>query len=63
MSTLFVIGGGTIGTCTAYELARNGRSVALIEKGVVAGEQSSRNWGRVGPQAAPRSSRTDTGDA
>jgi glycine/D-amino acid oxidase-like deaminating enzyme len=45
-----VIGAGIIGTCTAYELARKRRSVALIEKGLVAGEQSSRNWGWVRQQ-------------
>ena len=42
-----VIGGGVIGVCTAYYLARLGQSVMLCEKGVVAGEQSSRNWGWV----------------
>lgn len=40
-----VIGGGIIGVATAYELARQGHSVALIEKGRIAAEQSSRNWG------------------
>jgi glycine/D-amino acid oxidase-like deaminating enzyme len=40
-----VIGGGIIGSFTAYYLARRGLKVALIEKGVIAGEQSSRNWG------------------
>ncbi|SHI25658.1 NAD(P)/FAD-dependent oxidoreductase [Pollutimonas bauzanensis] len=40
-----VIGGGIIGVATAYELARKGLSVALMEKGRVAAEQSSRNWG------------------
>jgi glycine/D-amino acid oxidase-like deaminating enzyme len=40
-----VIGGGIIGTAAAYFLARKGLSVALVEKGHVAGEQSSRNWG------------------
>lgn len=45
-----VIGAGIVGTSTAYELARKGRSVALIEKGVVAGEQSGRNWGWVRQQ-------------
>ncbi|MFZ3581325.1 NAD(P)/FAD-dependent oxidoreductase [Loktanella sp. DJP18] len=40
-----VIGGGIIGVMTAWELARTGVSVVLLEKGRVAGEQSSRNWG------------------
>lgn len=40
-----VIGGGIIGVCTAYELARTGVRVLLCEKGRVAAEQSSRNWG------------------
>jgi glycine/D-amino acid oxidase-like deaminating enzyme len=42
-----VIGGGIIGASTALELAERGVSVALCEKGAVAGEQSSRNWGWV----------------
>lgn len=40
-----VIGGGIVGTTAAYFLARRGVSVALLEKGIVGGEQSSRNWG------------------
>lgn len=40
-----VIGGGIIGVATAWHLARGGTSVAVFEKGRVAGEQSSRNWG------------------
>jgi len=47
---VIVMGAGIVGTCTAYELARKGISVALIEKGIVAGEQSSRNWGWVRQQ-------------
>lgn len=42
-----VIGGGIIGACTALELAERGVSVLLCEKGQIAGEQSSRNWGWV----------------
>lgn len=40
-----VIGGGIAGVAAAYYLARAGQSVAVLEKGVIAGEQSSRNWG------------------
>jgi glycine/D-amino acid oxidase-like deaminating enzyme len=40
-----VIGGGIIGATTAYFLARRGLKVALVEKGRVGAEQSSRNWG------------------
>jgi glycine/D-amino acid oxidase-like deaminating enzyme len=34
-----------IGVFTAYYLARRGVSVALVEKGLIGAEQSSRNWG------------------
>ena len=40
-----IIGGGIIGCSAAYFLAKKRLSVALVEKGRVAGEQSSRNWG------------------
>ena len=40
-----VIGGGIIGSFTAYYLAQRGMSVALVEKGRIGAEQSSRNWG------------------
>lgn len=42
-----VIGGGIIGISAALHLARQGISVVLCEKGKLAGEQSSRNWGWV----------------
>lgn len=40
-----VVGAGIAGVATAWELARRGVSVAVIEKGRVGAEQSSRNWG------------------
>ena len=40
-----IIGGGIIGTSAALFLAQRGVAVALVEKGHIAGEQSSRNWG------------------
>ena len=40
-----VIGGGVIGVFAALYLARMGKRVVLCEKGRIAGEQSSRNWG------------------
>ncbi|MEM9270525.1 MAG: FAD-dependent oxidoreductase, partial [Pseudomonadota bacterium] len=40
-----VIGGGIVGTASAYYLARRGVPVVLVEKGRVGAEQSSRNWG------------------
>ncbi len=40
-----IIGGGIIGSSAALFLAQQGVSTVLCEKGHVAGEQSSRNWG------------------
>ena len=42
-----IIGGGIVGVSTAWFLAKQGISVALCEKGHIAGEQSGRNWGWV----------------
>jgi glycine/D-amino acid oxidase-like deaminating enzyme len=40
-----VIGAGMAGSAAAYALAKKGLSVALLDKGAVGGEQTSRNWG------------------
>ena len=45
-----VIGGGVAGISTAWSLHRLGVPVVLCEKGRVAGEQSSRNWGWIRKQ-------------
>ncbi|WP_350332987.1 NAD(P)/FAD-dependent oxidoreductase [Coralliovum pocilloporae] len=42
-----IIGGGIAGVSSALYLARKGLRVLLCEKGRIAGEQSSRNWGWV----------------
>jgi len=42
---IVVIGGGIVGVAAALTLAERGVPVVLCEKGHVAGEQSSRNWG------------------
>lgn len=45
-----VIGGGIIGCAAAHQLARAGRSVALVEKGAIGGQASGRNGGGVRQQ-------------
>ncbi len=40
-----IIGGGIAGVSTLLALAEKGVSAVLVEKGHLAGEQSSRNWG------------------
>ncbi|MEL6682880.1 MAG: FAD-dependent oxidoreductase [Pseudomonadota bacterium] len=50
IADVVVIGGGIIGVMTAWELAKKGQSVVLFEKGRIAGEQSSRNWGWIRAQ-------------
>jgi glycine/D-amino acid oxidase-like deaminating enzyme len=45
-----IIGGGVIGIMSALFLAQHGLKVCVLEKGRVAGEQSSRNWGWIRQQ-------------
>ena len=40
-----IVGGGIIGAMSAFFLVERGLKVVLCEKGSIAGEQSSRNWG------------------
>ena len=40
-----MIGGGIVGSAIAYQLARRGVGVVLVERNEIAGEQSGRNWG------------------
>lgn len=47
---VIVIGAGIIGMATAWFLIQRGVSTLVCEKGRVAGEQSSRNWGWVRQQ-------------
>jgi glycine/D-amino acid oxidase-like deaminating enzyme len=42
-----IVGGGIIGASAALSLAMRGVSCVVLEKGQLAGEQSSRNWGWV----------------
>lgn len=47
---VIVVGGGIVGCATAYNLARKGLAVRVIERGPIGGEQSSRAWGFVRQQ-------------
>lgn len=44
-ASVCIIGGGVAGISTALELAERGLDVVVLEKGQIAAEQSSRNWG------------------
>ncbi|MDO7835556.1 FAD-binding oxidoreductase [Sphingobium sp. HBC34] len=46
-TTVVIIGGGIVGLTTALNLAERGIPVTVLEKGRIAGEQSSRNLGWV----------------
>lgn len=49
-SEVVIVGGGVIGVSTALFLAARNVQVTLLEKGRIAGEQSSRNWGWIRKQ-------------
>jgi glycine/D-amino acid oxidase-like deaminating enzyme len=49
-SEVVIVGGGVIGVSTALYLSRNNIEVTLLEKGRIAAEQSSRNWGWIRKQ-------------
>ncbi|PTE10508.1 NAD(P)/FAD-dependent oxidoreductase [Mesorhizobium helmanticense] len=49
-SEVVIVGGGVIGVTTALFLAKRNIPVTLLEKGRVAAEQSSRNWGWIRKQ-------------
>jgi len=49
-SDVVIIGGGIIGITTAIYLAQRNVAVTVLEKGRVAAEQSSRNWGWIRKQ-------------
>ncbi|MCF2904966.1 FAD-binding oxidoreductase [Octadecabacter sp. CECT 8868] len=50
VADVVVIGGGVIGVMTAWFIARKGLRVVVVEKGRIAAEQSSRNWGWIRQQ-------------
>ena len=63
-TTVVVIGGGIVGLMAALTLAERGIPVTVIEKGRIAGEQSSRNLGWVrktsrGPHDVPLAAESD----
>jgi D-amino-acid dehydrogenase len=49
MSEVLIIGGGVIGVCTAYELAKRGAKVSLIEQGEIGSGASYGNGGLIVP--------------
>lgn len=53
MNGVIVIGGGIVGCYAAYFLARQGRTVTLIEKGEIGGKASGINPGGLNPLHGP----------
>jgi glycine/D-amino acid oxidase-like deaminating enzyme len=53
-SDVVIVGGGIAGIATAWYLNQAGVQVTVCEKGSVAGEQSSRNWGWIRQQRRDR---------
>ena len=45
---ILIIGGGMAGSSTAFQLARRGRNVTLLERGEIASEASGQNMGGLG---------------
>ncbi|WP_293762616.1 FAD-binding oxidoreductase [uncultured Aquitalea sp.] len=54
MADAIIIGAGVAGVSAALHLTKRGLRVVLLEKGLVAAEQSSRNWGWVRQQGRDR---------
>jgi len=54
-SDVVVVGAGIAGIAAAWYLNKAGLRVAVCEKGIVAGEQSSRNWGWIRQQGRDQS--------
>lgn len=52
-SRIVVIGGGVIGICTAYFLARRGENVTVLQRGAVADGASRGNAGMISPGHPP----------
>jgi glycine/D-amino acid oxidase-like deaminating enzyme len=50
MTDVVIVGGGIVGASAAWYLVKKGLRPLLLEKGRIAGEQSSRNWGFVRQQ-------------
>jgi len=53
-SDVVIVGGGVAGVSAAWFLQQAGIEVSVCEKGKIAGEQSSRNWGWIRQQGRDR---------